>query len=291
MRLSTTIRRFDAQLRADGKSPHTRAVYLRDLGTFRGWLGKDISVGAIRPELLARFINSKHFTHGASNGTKKAVSLNRAKSALRTFFRFLTDAEYIERNPARMVRHSRTTRKPPSWLSPKETDRLFRAIKRSRTPIARRDYLIFSVLLGTGIRLGTLVALNVGDVNVQQSTLRVMGKGGVERDVFLSPALRRRLRSFLGGRNDEDALFLSARGGRLGARQVELRLEYWLKHAGIQSHCTVHTLRHTFATRLYEQTGDLRLVQRALGHRNVSTTEIYTHIADAKLKRAVQNLK
>jgi integrase/recombinase XerC len=191
-----------------------------------------------------------------------------------------------------MVRHSRTTRKPPSWLSPKETDRLFRAIKRSRTPIARRDYLIFSVLLGTGTRLGTLVALNVGDVNVQQSTLRVMGKGGVERDVFLSPALRRSLHSFLGGRRDDtEPLFLSNRARRLGARQVELRLEYWLKHAGIQSHCTVHTLRHTFATRLYEQTGDLRLVQRALGHRRVSTTEIYTHIADARLKRAVQTLK
>ena len=292
MKLSAAIRRFDAQLRADGKSPQTLAVYLQDLRSFRRWLGKDLDVGKITPELLARFFTSRCFTCRADGSLKRATSLNRTKSAIRSFFRFLSDAAHIRRNPARLVRLSRTNRKPPSWLSQKETEQLLKTIRKARTPIARRDYTIFGLLLGTGIRLGTLVALNVEDVVLVRSTVQVKGKGGMEQLVFLSRALKRQLKSYLVGRRDPGApLFLSNRGSRLGSRQVELRLEYWVNQSGIHSRCTVHTLRHTFATRLYEQTGDLRLVQRALGHRRVATTEIYTHISDARLKRAVQAIK
>jgi integrase/recombinase XerC len=144
---------------------------------------------------------------------------------------------------------------------------------------------MFAVMLGTGIRLGSLVALNVGDVDLATGTIRVNTKGNVEQLVFVNGGLKRLLKKHIAKNDPDDPVFLSVRGERIGGRQVQLRLGHWLKAAGVTRHCTVHTLRHCFATRLYEKTGDLRLVQVALGHRHVTTTEIYSQVADRKLRR------
>ncbi len=162
-------------------------------------------------------------------------------------------------------------------------------IKKHKTPIARRDHLMFALLLGTGMRLGSLVNLNAGDVDLASGTIRVTGKGNVEQLVFLNGGLRPLLKNHLARADATGPLFLSLRARRIGPRQVELRLRYWLDLAGITCRCSVHTLRHTFATRLYEKTRDLRLVQRALGHRRVTTTEIYTQLTDAYLKCAIRD--
>ena len=98
------------------------------------------------------------------------------------------------------------------------------------------------------------------------------------------------MKKYLAERNAGVPLFPSSRGDRIGPRQVELRLAHWLRQAGIARRCTVHTLRHTFASRLYEKTGNLRLIQRALGHRRVTTTEVYTRVTDCKLKQAILHL-
>ncbi len=290
MKLSTVIRRFDCQLRADGKSPHTRAVYLRDLRLFAKWLRRDVNISTITPVKLARFLTSRIFTQTASGKPKATISINRSKSALRSFFRFLTDAGYLRANPARLIRSAPTSQRPPRVLTQKETRALLATIKKYKTPIAWRDHLMFALLLGTGIRLGSLVNLNAGDVDLGAGTIRVNGKGNVERLVFLNNGLKRLLKDYLAPRSDAtDPLFLSLRARRIGPRQVELRLAYWLELAGITCRCSVHTLRHTFATRLYEKTNNLRLVQRALGHRRVTTTEIYAHLADLDLKRAIRD--
>ena len=290
VKLSTAISRFDAQLRADGKSPHTRAVYLRDLEAFASWIGKSADIRRFRPTHLARYLSSESFTHMPSGQPRAVVSLNRSKSALRSFFRFLTDAGCLKQNPARLVRSAPCYQKPPSCLSPEEAQRLLAAMRKDKTPIAERDHLMFSLMLGTGIRLGSLVGLNIGDVDLAAGTIRVNGKGNVELLVFVNNGLKRLLKAHTGIRNPADPVFISVRGRRIGSRQVQLRLELWLKEAGIASRCTVHSLRHCFATRLYEKTGDLRLVQRALGHRHVTTTEIYSQVADARVRRAVRLL-
>ncbi len=290
MKVSTAIRRFDCQLRADGKSPHTRAVYLRDLHLFAKWLRRDVNISTVTPAKLACFLTSRIFTHTASGKPKATISINRSKSALRSFFRFLTDAGCLNSNPARLIRSAPASQRPPRVLTQKETRALLATIKKHKTPIARRDHLMFALLLGTGIRLSSLVNLNVGDVDLASGTIRVNGKGNVERLVFLNRGLQRLLKSYLAPREDTtDPLFLSLRARRIGARQVELRLGYWLELTGITRRCSVHTLRHTFATRLYEKTKNLRLVQRALGHRRVTTTEIYTQIADSDLKCALRD--
>jgi integrase/recombinase XerC len=285
MKLSTAINRFDTQLRADGRSERTQQAYLRDLRKLRTWLGKDVKVSAVTPADLARFL-------AEGNGTRSALTINRTKTALRMFFRFLTDAGYLAEDPVRLIRSTPTDRRVPSYLSPEEAKRLLDAIPRSDGPVARRDHAMFSLLLGTGIRLGSLVALNADDVNLARRTVTIRTKGGREEAVFLNARLRRLLGHYIeaAGAVDATPLFRSRSGGRLGPRQVQLRLKHWVKAAGIAKPVSVHWLRHSFATRLYSQTGDLRLVQRALGHKHISTTEIYARVEDKALRKALAKL-
>jgi integrase/recombinase XerC len=292
MKLTTAIRRFDAQLRADGKSPLTRAVYLRDLQMFVQWARKPVDIDKITSRIVSSYLTSEAFMQTEYGEPKAVASLNRAKSALRSFFRFLSDAGYMKHNPATLVRLARAPRKPPAVLADREINVLTKTLESDRSAIAKRDHLIFSLFLGTGIRLGSLVALNVDDVEVTRETIQTRGKNGTSQVVFLNKRLRRLLRAYLHNHpaKPDGPLFLSSRGGRLGARQVQLRLCHWLEKTGITGHYTIHTLRHTFATRIYENTGDLRLTQRALGHQRITTTEIYTHVSNDRLKNAVQSL-
>ena len=151
---------------------------------------------------------------------------------------------------------------------------------------------MFTVLLQTGIRLGALVQLSVGDVRLKERTLRINGKGGTEQSVYTKASLRRLLRTYIAsaGLAPDDPLFPSRSGAHLGRRQVQLRFHHWLRKAGIKRHLTVHATRHSFAMSLYRQSGDLRLVQTALGHRHISSTEIYARVEDKALWRALERL-
>ncbi|MCX5800876.1 MAG: tyrosine-type recombinase/integrase [Candidatus Eisenbacteria bacterium] len=286
MKLSTTIKRFDTQLRADGKSERTQQAYLRDLGKLKCWLKRDVEVSIITPDTLARFL---------ANGNGEPTSpltINRTKTALRVFFRFLTDADYLNDNPARLIRSTPTDRRVPSYLSIDEARKLLSTIANSDSALAKRDHSMFSVLLSTGIRLGSLVGLNVSHLNLAQRTIAIRAKGGRQETVFLNPQLCRLLAHHIMAQTADNtsSLFCSRNGGRLGTRQVQLRFHHWLKAASITKPLSVHSLRHTFATRLYSKTGDLRLVQRALGHKRITTTEIYARVEDKALRKALEKL-
>jgi site-specific recombinase XerD len=286
MRISSAIKRFETQLRADRKSEHTRRAYLRDLINLSYWLGSNRDITNIAPVKLARYLASE------CSLSRPAISLNRTKTALRMFFKVLTDAGYIESNPARMIKNGRTEPKTPEHLTAVEVRKLLGAITLRDGPIARRDRVMFTLLLQTGIRLGALVKLEVRDVRLAERILKVNGKGGIERSVYLTSKLRRVLKSYIAAMKlrPDDPLFPSRNGGHLGRRQIQLRFHHWLKKAGIKRHLTVHSTRHAFAMRLYRQTGDLRLVQTALGHRHISTTEIYARVENKTLRRALEKL-
>jgi integrase/recombinase XerC len=151
---------------------------------------------------------------------------------------------------------------------------------------------MFSLLLGTGIRLGSLVTLRVGDLDLKGRSIHIAAKGGVEHKVYFNSNLSRRLKAYIKASrlDSEDPLFPSRNGGHLSPRQVQLRFKHWLKVAGIDPKYSVHSLRHTFAMTLYRKTGDLRLVQTALGHKRITTTEIYARVDDRRLKRALEKL-
>jgi integrase/recombinase XerC len=286
MKLSEATKRFDTQLRADGKSERTRQAYLRDLGKLKCWLKRDVDASTLIPDTLARFLAD-------GNGQiASALTVNRTKTALSVFFRFLRDAGYLTDNPARLIRSTPTDRRVPSYLSVDEARGLLDAITNSDSALAKRDHAMFSLLLGTGIRLGSLVALNVCDVNLAEGTVTIKAKGGREETAFLNARLCKLLARYIKAVSATDGtpLFRSRNGGRLGPRQVQLRLKHWLKAAGITKPLSVHCLRHSFATRLYSLTGDLHLVQRALGHRHITTTEIYVKVEDKALRKALANM-
>jgi integrase/recombinase XerC len=162
-------------------------------------------------------------------------------------------------------------------------------------PLARRDRVIFELFLGTGIRIAELVNLDIDDVDLDGKHIRIIGKGNVPQVKFLKSTLRTLLRDYLKERRrvvtgECTALFPTARGTRLCDRQIAQRLKHWLDAAGIAKHISPHGLRHTFATHLYARTSDLLLVKRALGHRDISTTEIYTHLADETLEDALERI-
>ncbi|MFH1219360.1 MAG: tyrosine-type recombinase/integrase [Candidatus Eisenbacteria bacterium] len=286
MRLSTAIARFDTQLRADGKSEHTRRAYLRDLEKFKGWLHADPGVEGITPDTLARFLTSDNPV------TRPAISVNRTKTALRVFFKFLTDAGHLQANPARLIKNGRTEPKIPMHLTARETRRLISIVRAAEGQAAERDHALFAFLLHTGIRLGSAIELRVRDVNLGQRTAQIRAKGGARQSIYLTSRVRRLLKPYIRASRlaPNDPLFPSRSGGHLCARQVQLRFKHWLDRAGIERHLTVHSTRHTFAMNLYRQSGDLRLVQTALGHKHITTTEIYARVEDKALRRALEKL-
>ncbi len=225
---------------------------------------------------------------------RKPITINRTKSALRSFFAFCVESGWIEQDPARLIRSAPSSAKEPSTLTDDEIRQLRTALAENNGKFAARDRLIFEILLGTGIRLGSLVGLNIGDIDLQTGTLQIRAKGGAQERVFLNPGLSSMLAGYLretapeAKRGGNVLLIRSKSGQRLGRRQIQLNFARRLKQAGITRPFSLHSLRHTFTTRLYQRTGDLYLVQRALGHRQITTTEIYAQVSDESLRRAVR---
>jgi site-specific recombinase XerD len=209
---------------------------------------------------------------------------------LRLLFAHLVDRGVLSTSPARLLKNGRIDRPLPVALTEAETRRLTRALDAAAedSALGRRDRLLFTLLLRSGMRLSAALALDVADLDLASGTATSRGKHGRVQGVFLPRDLIQLFRSYLKGEAIKSgALFRSARGSRLSARQAQYRFCAALDLAGIDRPVTVHSLRHTFATRLRERTGDLRIVQAALGHRHLATTEVYAHVDAAEVRKAV----
>ena len=288
---------FCARLSAEGRSPATIAAYRRDLALVARVAG-ELAPGIVCRAVTAGLLDQV-FSAGAviesERGPRSAASLHRMKAAVRAFFAWAAEAGEVNDNPARSIRMHRLPRKLPVFLTTAEKKRLLKELKGRTDFSTLRDRAMIEVLLGTGIRLGELAALDMDDIDLDAKHLRVRAKGNVPQVKFIKTDLRTLLRRYLAerrrhGRPEMEALFLSNRDGRLCQRQIANRLAHWLRKAGIEKELTPHGLRHTFATHLYGATNDLLVVQRALGHRDVSTTQIYTHLVDGQLEEALERL-
>jgi len=175
-------------------------------------------------------------------------------------------------------------------MSKTDVDRLFATIRKHRRPLARRDELMFRLMLGTGIRVGSVIALNIEDLDLKSATMRIRAKGGLEQTVYLNAQLRRELVRYVKTLAGPGALFRSGDVRRIGRRQVQMRFSHWRDRARLGRGYTAHCLRHTFATRLYQQTRDLHLVREALGHAGVGTTQRYAVIDKWSLRTAITRL-
>ena len=279
------VARFLDHLRHERRlSPLTCLHYARDLARLaaycddravRGWSGLDNTrVRAFAAALHRQGLSGK--------------SIRRALSATRTFYRYLLREGLAPHNPAAGVAAPKPARRLPRSLTTDEAVHLMTA--EGEGALGRRDRALFELLYSSGLRLAELVALDVGDVDLADGAARVTGKGGKTR---LAPvgshacgALRKWLpeRAVL-ARPGEAALFVGRDGGRLGARSVQLRLRAWARRRGLRQPVHPHMLRHSFATHLLESSGDLRAVQELLGHADISTTQIYTHLDFQHLAR------
>ena len=211
-----------------------------------------------------------------------STSLQRELSAVRSFYHFLLKKRLADSNPAQYVKAPKQARKLPKTLDVDQISGLLEAGANSALEI--RDLAMFELFYSSGLRLSELAALNLTDVDLSDNSLMVRtGKGGKSRILPIGSKAVTAINNWLQQRLknaavSEPALFVSTRGARLGQRSIELRLEQWCKKKGIAEHIHPHMLRHSFASHLLESSQDLRAVQELLGHSNISTTQIYTHL-------------
>jgi len=295
--LSKALELFETKLLADGRSPHTVASYLRDLGLMERFFTDRLhrpEVSFFTPEMLHDFLTSTAATHTADGAARSEGTINKLKVSIKSFFNWLDDAGHLRPNPAAGIRIRHISRPAPDTLTDVEKKKLLKAISNTKGKKAFRDFAVFSLFLNTGIRISELVNLDIADVNLPERKITVRVKGGHTAARFLNARARRSLDAYLKKRRrmpvETRALFVSNQGRRVSVRQVQRSFDEWLSRAGIEKRITVHGLRHTFATNLLERTGNLALVQQSLGHRHIATTTIYARVPSEELQQAMETL-
>ncbi|MGD2112368.1 MAG: tyrosine recombinase XerC [Gammaproteobacteria bacterium] len=215
-------------------------------------------------------------------------SIQRRLSAIRSFFNYLLREQHVTQNPAHDISAPKSQRRLPDALNVDDVARLLRGAPQEA--LAARDLAILELLYSSGLRLSELVALDMDDMDLEERTLRVTGKGNKTRVVPIGARALAAMQTWLVLRTDrlatgEHAVFTGRRGRRLGQRAVQQRVRLWAQRKGIPGTVHPHTLRHSFASHLLESSGDLRAVQELLGHADISTTQIYTHLDYQHLAR------
>ena len=290
MKILDALDRYLTQIRADGRSEHTAGQYRRHITLLATWLaGRHHSgeVEEIDHETLATFLASPAARERPDHRAKKATSANAMRTSLRTFFRYAHEAGYTRSNPARLIRRALCAPPPPRAMSDDEAGRLLLALSKGVGPEARRDRALFTLMLGSGIRLGSALALEVGDVDLERAELQLRRtKGDVPTSVPLARSVRDQLRGYIEGRS-AGALFPGRNGRAMCARHVQRRLALWCGRAGIGRHVKPHDLRHSFAISLYRRTRDLLLVQAALRHRSIASTTVYAKCDEDRVRAAL----
>ena len=270
---------FLAQLTIEKRaSQYTVKSYKRDLNCLSNYCeSKSISLWTdLKQTDIRSYMASRH-RQGLSS-----TSLQRELSAIRSFFNFLLKNQLTDNNPGQYIKAPKKTRKLPKTLDVDQIKSLLEAGTNSTIEI--RDLAMFELFYSSGIRLSELAQLNLTDIDLTDKSLMVRsGKGGKSRMLPIGSKAVAAINTWLEHRiksitSTETALFISTRGTRLGQRSIELRLKQWCKKKGIAEHIHPHMLRHSFATHLLESSQDLRAVQELLGHSNISTTQIYTHL-------------
>jgi integrase/recombinase XerC len=266
-------------------SPHTVRNYTSDLKQFHDYAKtvrppeEPLLLKHIDTDLILSFL---HVLHGQGAGHR---TLARKVSALRSFLDYFQRQDLLPNNAARQVRTPKIRRPLPEVLP---IDHVFALLSTEATePLQVRDQAILELFYASGIRVSELVALDLRDVDLQGGTLRVMGKGQRQRQVFFGHTARDALQAYLAVRRPEHAsdtaLFLNHRGRRLSTRGVQLLVKKHGEQTGLPPSTSPHTLRHAFATHLLDNGADLRSIQELLGHQQLSTTQQYTHVSTARL--------
>lgn len=269
-----------------GFSQNTLSAYRTDLSLFARWL--DQHAGSLKEvsshDVLAYLVSQ----------TEKGIQARtnaRVLSCLKAFYRYCVREKHCDTDPTQRLKPPRFVQKIPNSLSENEVEALLQAPNLD-TPMGMRDKALLEVLYGCGLRVSELVSLRLDGINFKQGVVRILGKGDRERLVPLGEEAHHWLTRYVktsrlelaDDSESSDICFLSTRGKQITRQAFWYRIKHYAKLVGISSKLSPHTLRHAFATHLVNRGADLRIVQTLLGHANISTTQIYTHVANERLK-------
>ena len=268
-------------------SSYTIKNYQIDLKEFKKFIqNKDISLieyNDIREYLLYLF-DKKY----------KKKTIARKISSLRSFFKYLYSENIIKNNPMTLISNPKLDKKLPKFLNFEEIEKIL-TIPDIKTPIGIRDSLILEMLYSTGIRVSELVNIKLNDINFYDRKIKILGKGNKERYVFFGQICFEKLNNYLQNsrplliKKETEYLFLNKRSDQLSDRSVRKIVDDIAKKAELKMNISPHVLRHTFATHMLNEGADLKSVQELLGHENLSTTSIYTHVSNEHLRNTYLN--
>jgi len=227
---------------------------------------------------VRRFVTEQHRA-GISGKTQQ-----RRLSSIRTFYNYLAREGQVHQNPAQQISPPRTEQKLPKTLDTDQVSQLLNA--KGKGWHTTRDQAMLELFYSSGLRLSELTGADIKDINWDDANIRVRGKGGKERILPVGSHATASLKQWLGVRHElprkghisNDALFLSETGNRISPRNVQARIKHWTRMMQIPGNVHPHMLRHSFASHMLESSGDLRAVQELLGHADIATTQIYTHL-------------
>ncbi|RMH68537.1 MAG: tyrosine recombinase XerC [Gemmatimonadetes bacterium] len=305
--METWIARFLDYLKYERNcSEHTIVAYRRDLEQFETSLRRILGLDATQPidyaQVSRQDVRAFMSDLYEQDFTKKSIA--RKLSTLRSFFNFLCDRKVITINVAAQIASPKIEKKLPEFLNVPQISRLVE-MPDLDTVQGLRDRAMLEMMYGTGVRVSELVGLNVGDVDLDQNLVRILGKRRKERIVPMGEGAIVATRAYLARREeyierakgmkqnwkdgrririDHDALFLSRYGNRLTVSSVQYMLNRHIEKLAEVSHISPHTLRHSFATHLLDAGADLRSIQELLGHESLASTEVYTHVATKRLR-------
>lgn len=290
--MDANIQDFLNHLAAErGSSDNTVSAYRNDLGQFFEFMCSKGHVGEAwgeltREDLIAYILWLKDREYASATVARKVA-------AMKSFCGFLARIGALEDNPAEELDSPKVKKQLPTTLTPTEVDHLLALPgKHGGSPKAMRDTALLEVLYATGMRVSELAGLSLDDLDVEGGTIRCTGKGNKERVMPLYTEATQALRNYLergrpallGGHPDDRTLFLNPRGEKLTRQGLWLIIKAYARELGLEDKVTPHTLRHSFATHMLNGGAGLREVQKLLGHANISTTQVYTHISQDRLR-------
>lgn len=263
--------------------------YTKDLDNFYNYLdSKSISsLNKVDYNIIRGYLMLLH----EKEYSKKTIS--RHISTLKSFFKYLLGEHYIKDNPMSLITSPKLDKKLPQVLYYEDLDKLLN-ISNDDNIIGLRNGLILELLYSTGIRVSELVNIKVSDIDKYNTQINIFGKGSKERVVIYGKVCEEKLNKYLNKRNELDKykseyLLLNNQGRKLTTRGIRYIIDKIIKEGGLKFHISPHVLRHTFATHMLNEGADLKSVQELLGHENLSTTQIYTHVSNERLRNVYLN--
>lgn len=258
-------------------SRHTVVNYHKDLDEFKKFLGEAQIEGV-------DYLTLRKFLSALKEKNLKSRTVARKLSTLRSFFGFLNREGFLKNDPTVSLSSPKLDRRLPIFLTEDEVTKLIDSPD-PKEQSGLRDRAVLETFYSTGVRISELVGLNLGHIDFFGAVIKVMGKGKKERMVPIGDRALKAIRDYLEHRKQQsDAVFLNKNGVRITDRGVRLVLDKYVRRTALRENISAHSLRHSFATHLLNRGADLRSVQELLGHANLSTTQIYTHLTTDKLK-------